>query len=88
MTLSVNDPQLPSVYRTTRVSVMSETHMDRARVIKANIILQVDGCASSIHAQILVAVHRHPDLHVQGQAVYGRLCKGSQELLRSHRWGS
>lgn len=55
--------------------------MDLARVIKANIILQVDGCASSIHAKVLVAVHRHPDLRVQEQAV------GSQELMPLHRGG-
>ena len=61
---------------------MIKSHMDLARVIKANIILQVNGCSSGIHSKVLVAIHRHPDLHVQGQAV------GIQELMPLHRGGA
>ena len=40
----------------------SSTHVNLARIIESDVILQVYDCPTPIHPQVLVAVHRHPHL--------------------------
>lgn len=46
--------------------------MDLAGIIKANVVLQINSCTPSVHTQVLVAVHRHPDLQFTSQAQHPR----------------